>query len=82
MRLSEFTQIHYTFRLRHSTAPHDDVVDGDEDQLHRVANEAHDGETNGTSNGNLLEPRRWWSLKGDSCGLWLRMIDHSKMDKY
>ena len=55
-------------RPRCSAAPHNDVVDGDEDQLHCVANEAHDGEANGTSDGNLLEPWRLWTLVG-SCGL-------------
>ena len=72
----------HTFRPspRCSAAPHNDVVDGDEDQLHCVANEAHDGEANGTSDGNLLEPWRLWTLVG-SCGLWLRMIDHFKKFK-
>ena len=38
-----------------SAAAHDDVVDRDEDQLHGVSNEAHDGETNGTGHRDLLE---------------------------
>ena len=43
------------FSARHSAAAHNDVVDGDEDQLHGVSNEAHDGETNGTGHRDLLE---------------------------
>ena len=43
------------FPARHSAAAHNDVVDGDEDQLHGVSNEAHDGETNGTGHRDLLE---------------------------
>eukprot|EP00444_Apocalathium_aciculiferum_P027160 CAMPEP_0183430772 /NCGR_PEP_ID=MMETSP0370-20130417/53172_1 /TAXON_ID=268820 /ORGANISM="Peridinium aciculiferum, Strain PAER-2" /LENGTH=73 /DNA_ID=CAMNT_0025616237 /DNA_START=87 /DNA_END=305 /DNA_ORIENTATION=+ len=38
-----------------SGAANDDVVDGDEDQLDRVSNEAHDGEADRTSHGNFLE---------------------------
>mmetsp|Transcript_316 Transcript_316/g.237 ORF Transcript_316/g.237 Transcript_316/m.237 type:complete len:120 (-) Transcript_316:23-382(-) len=41
--------------LDRSRAADDDVVDGDEDELHRVADEAHDRKTDGASHRDLLE---------------------------
>merc|ERR1719508_659004 len=36
-------------------ASHDDVIDGDVDELHEEPDEAHDGETDGGGHGDLLE---------------------------
>ena len=34
---------------------HNDVVDGNVDQLNEETNETHDGESNGSGHGDLLE---------------------------
>eukprot|EP00416_Gambierdiscus_australes_P036266 CAMPEP_0171094022 /NCGR_PEP_ID=MMETSP0766_2-20121228/39613_1 /TAXON_ID=439317 /ORGANISM="Gambierdiscus australes, Strain CAWD 149" /LENGTH=107 /DNA_ID=CAMNT_0011552557 /DNA_START=90 /DNA_END=414 /DNA_ORIENTATION=- len=38
-----------------SGATNNDVVDGNEDELHSITNEAHDGKADGTSHCDLLE---------------------------
>merc|ERR1719310_1296032 len=48
------------FSRRCLLATDDDVVDWDEDELHGVANEAHDAETDGASSSDLLELLRIW----------------------
>ena len=39
----------------HGVHLHNDVVDGNVDEFDKVANEAHDSKTNGSSKCNLLE---------------------------
>ena len=34
---------------------HNDVVDGNMDELHKESNESHDGKSNGSGHGDLLE---------------------------
>ena len=48
----------YLFHLR----SHDDVVDGDVDELDKEADEAHDGEADGGRDGDLLE---FWKERKD-----------------